>query len=82
MKEVIELKLLVLDLKNRVQTLESIMPKNISLVDFAHDLNISRQTLRAFLISNFRSEEDFYKQNNKIYLDVSILPIIKAHYDN
>jgi hypothetical protein len=80
-QEIFELKQLVLDLNSRVKTLEKSIPNKISLADYAKFLNISRQSLRAFLNSNFRAEEDFYKINNKIYLDISILPIIKAHYD-
>lgn len=69
-----------LGLKNKIEFLESIMPKSFSLTDIANDLDISRQTLTYYVKSNFEPEVEFYKKNNRIHLDVSILYSIRKHY--
>ena len=80
MEDFTEWKKLVLDLKDKVYMFEFLLPKHISLVDVANELNLSRQTLRAHVYSNYRVEVDFYKKNNKIMLDVSILLSIRRRY--
>ncbi len=80
MNELAELKQIVLDLKVEMDKLKITMPTSILLVDFAQTLSISRQTLRYYVTSNFEPQVDFYKKNNRIYLDVSILLSLKEHY--
>jgi predicted DNA-binding protein YlxM (UPF0122 family) len=69
-----------LELKNKIEFLELIMPKSFSLTDIAKDLNISRQTLTHYVKANFEPEVEFYKKNNRIHIDVSILYPIRRHY--
>jgi len=69
-----------LELKNKIEFLELIVPKSFSLTDIADELNISRQTLTYYVKSNFEPEVEFYKKNNRIHLDVSILYSIRKHY--
>jgi len=79
------MKSLLLELKSKVDTFELIMPKELSLTDIVRDFKkfkptLSRQTLLAYLKSNFEPEVDFYKENNKIYVNVSILCSLRRHY--
>jgi len=80
MEEIQELKQMMIELTNKVNMLLSSVPKYVSLSDVANELDISRQTLTYFVKSNYKPEVDFYKKNNKIYLDVSILCSLRGHY--
>ncbi|MCK5111081.1 MAG: hypothetical protein KAQ94_06125 [Arcobacteraceae bacterium] len=80
MDELAELKRMYLELKAKVEALELTTYKEILLTDLARELDIHRQTLTYYVKSNFEPEVDFYKKNNKIYLDVSILCRLRKHY--
>ncbi len=80
MEDFVITKEMYLELKNKIEFLEKIMPKSFSLTDIAKDLNISRQTLTHYVKTNFEPEVEFYKKNNRIHLDVSILYPIRRHY--
>ena len=69
-----------LELKNKIEFLELIIPKSFSLTDIAKELSISRQTLTYYVKANFEPEVEFYKKNNRIHIDVSILYRIRRHY--
>lgn len=80
MEDIQDLKQMIMELTNKVNMLLLTVPKYISLSDVANELGISRQTLTYFVKSNFKPEVDFYKKNNRIYLDVSILCSLRGHY--
>lgn len=75
-------------LKNKIIMLEKIVNNlgivqqiKVPLVSLAKELDISRQTLTYHVKSNYKPQEDFYIENNKILLSVSILNSIKEYYD-
>jgi len=77
-----ETKQRLLELESQMKQVNSILffIKDVPLADVARELNISRQGLNEYLRSNFKENENFYKQNSKIYISVGILHHIKAHY--
>ncbi len=78
--DMVEIKQNILNLNNRLQTIEKMILKKVSMPDLARELDISRQTLSHHIKANFKPQVDYYKENNKIYVDVSILPSIRMHY--
>jgi len=79
--ELIELKQKLFALEKEVELLKTAVPTKISLTDIARELNKSRQTIRAYVIKNFKEDFEYLVKNGKILIDVSVLPIIKAHYE-
>lgn len=80
MDEIAELKKLYFELKDKVDTLEIIIPKWFSLSDISHELKKSRDTIRKYLKSNFEPDVDFKKVGVKIYISRDALFLIRKHY--
>jgi predicted metal-dependent hydrolase len=80
MDEIVELKKLYFELKDKVDTLEIIIPKWFSLSDISHELKKSRDTIRKYLKSNFEPDVDFKKVGVKIYISRDALFLIRKHY--
>lgn len=80
-KEFIELKNKVLELENIVNSLTKKTIRNLPISAVADELKISRQTLTYHLKANYEPEVDFYIKNNKIFMNVDILPSIRGHYN-
>lgn len=79
-KELFELKKILLEIKDDVKAVKPILKLKISMVEFAKDLKVPRQTLYAHLKANYEFEVDFYKENNRILLNVNILQSIRGYY--
>lgn len=70
------------EIKQAIKKLEKLVyiPEYISLSDIADDLNISRQTLTYHIKTSY--DETKYKlKKGRIYINVSVLPQIKAKYE-
>lgn len=80
-QEVLLLKRKILDLEEVVNNLAMVQKLKIPLSSLAKELGISRQTLSYHVKSNYKPQEDFYIENNKILLNVNILNSIKEHYN-
>lgn len=79
--EVATLKKKVIDLEYKLEFLMRAVPRYITLSNIAQDLGKSRQTLLSFIKKNFEYGKEFYKKDGKIFVDVSVLPIIRGHYE-
>ncbi|WP_151946629.1 helix-turn-helix domain-containing protein [Aliarcobacter butzleri] len=80
-QEVLLLKRKILDLEEVVNNLAMVQKLKIPLSSLAKELGVSRQTLSYHVKSNYKPQEDFYIENNKILLNVNILNSIKEHYN-
>ena len=77
MNEFLELKSEILDLKH---TLSLLLPKSISVSEIATQTGKPRQTITAFLKSNFEPNKDFWVQNGKIMLSqTAALKILRRY---
>jgi len=79
--EIVTLKQKVSKLEEIVQKLQKTQFKALPLSFVAKDLNITRQTLTYHIKANYIPEVDFYIKNNKIFLNMGILPSIKEYYN-
>lgn len=79
--EVILLKQKILKLERMVNELHSKKLKTIPLSFVAKQLKVSRQTLTYHIKANYEPEVDFYIKDNKIVLNMDILPSIKEYYN-
>lgn len=80
-QEVLLLKRKILDLEEVVNNLAMVQKLKIPLSSLAKELGVSRQTLSYHVKNNYKPQEDFYIENNKILLNVNILNSIKEHYN-
>lgn len=80
-EEVLLLKTKLLKLEDTVNKLSFIKEIKIPLVAFAKELGITRQALTYHVKNNYKPQEDFYLENNKILLSVGILNSIKEYYN-
>lgn len=79
-KEIVELKRIMLEVRDDVRQIKPLLNMKISLTDFAREIGIKSATLHAYVKSNYEPEVDFYKINNRILLNVNILQSIRGHY--
>lgn len=79
--EVLQLKSKILKLEEIVNNLAILQKVKIPLVSLAKELGISRQTLTYHVKAKYRPQEEFYIEDNKILLSVSILNSIKEYYN-
>ena len=79
-KEMFEIKQMLLEILSNTNDIKPLMKLKVSMVDFAKEIGIPKQTLYAHLKANYQPEVDFYKENNKILLNVNILQSIGGYY--
>lgn len=80
-QEILLLKRKILKLEEIVNNLAIVQKLKIPLSSLAKELDISRQTLNYHVKSNYKPQEDFYIEDNKILLNVNILNSIKEYYN-
>lgn len=79
--EIISLKNKILELEKKVEIFEFIKKIKIPLFAIAKELGISKQALTYHVKKHYKPQEEFYIEDNKILLDMSILKSIKEYYD-
>lgn len=79
--EITLLKQKLFELEKKVNSLKTKSLNTIPLSFVAKELNISRQTLAYHLKTNYEPEVDFYIKDNKIVLNMGILPSIEEYYN-
>lgn len=79
-KELFELKQILLEVLDNTRDIKPALKSKVLMTEFAKEIDISKQTLYAHLRANYQPEVDFYKENNKILLNVNILQSIRGYY--
>ena len=68
------------DLKDKYLTLESLVPKEISLSEVSRIIQKPNNTIRKYLLANFEPEVDFFKKGAKIIVKQDAVLRIRRHY--
>jgi len=79
-KELFEMKQILLEVLDNTRDIKPALKSKVLMTEFAKEIDISKQTLYAHLRVNYQPEVDFYKENNKILLNVNILQSIRGYY--
>jgi hypothetical protein len=71
---------LLLEILNKLQNLEFLIPSEVSLSDLANSCNKENNTVRKYIIANYEPEKDFYKKGGKIFVGKEVAFDVRKHY--
>ncbi|MDD2290690.1 MAG: hypothetical protein PHV52_00290 [Aliarcobacter sp.] len=71
---------LLLEILNKLNNLELLIPSEVSLSDLANSCNKENNTVRKYIIANYEPEKDFYKKGGKIFVGKEVAFDVRKHY--
>ncbi len=81
-KKLLEQQIILLqNLSSQISKLIEYNPNFRSLSDIANELNLSNQTIRYHLTTNYEPEIDFLKKNGKILINSKVVLKIRDYYE-